>query len=183
MEELLRIVLIILVSSVKFVAGPTFAYLDRDYGFTFFETVSYCVAGGMLGVWFFTFFSLEIQIGISWVRRKVLKAINGTKLIIRPGHQEDLVHPLDERKRIFTKSSRRFVKLWRKYGLFGVAFLTPVVISIPVGTVILNLFEDHKGKIFLYMFFSILFWSLVLTGAFELFHVVNVPELRERVVG
>ena len=55
MEELLRIVLIILVSSVKFVAGPTFAYLDRDYGFTFFETVSYCVAGGMLGVWFFTF--------------------------------------------------------------------------------------------------------------------------------
>jgi len=33
------------------------------------------------------------------------------------------------------------------------------------------------------MFFSILFWSLVLTGAFELFHVVNVPELREKVVG
>ncbi|MFM7823352.1 MAG: hypothetical protein ACKPB3_06205, partial [Bacteroidota bacterium] len=78
MEELLRIILIILVSSVKFVAGPTFAYLDRDYGFTFFETVTYCVVGGMLGVWFFTFFSLEIQIGINWVRRKALKAINGT---------------------------------------------------------------------------------------------------------
>jgi hypothetical protein len=182
-EGLFKIIIVILVSSVKFVGGPTFAYLQEDYQFSFFETVVYCVSGGMLGVWIFTFFSLEIQIAIGWVRRRLLSAINGTRLIIRPGHEEDLVHPLDVRKKIFSKRSRRFVKLWRKYGLLGVAFLTPVVISIPVGTVILNLFEDHKGKIFLYMFFSIVFWSLVLTGFFELFHVANMPELKERVVG
>lgn len=183
MEGLLKIVFVVLVSSVKFVAGPSFAYLNDEYRFTFFETVSYCVAGGMLGVWVFTFFSLEIQIGINWVRRKALLALYGTKLIIRPGHEEDLVHPIDQTRKVFTKRSRRFVKLWRKYGLAGVAFLTPVVISIPVGTVILNLFEDHKRKIFFYMFVSILFWSIVLTGAFELFHATSVPELKEKVVG
>jgi hypothetical protein len=67
--------------------------------------------------------------------------------------------------------------------MVGVSFLTPVVFSIPVGTVVLNLFEDNKGKIFLYMFFSVLFWSLLLNGIFELLHVANMPELQEKVIG
>ncbi len=183
LEEVLKVIFVILVSSVKFVAGPSFAYLENEYPFTFFESVAYCVIGGMLGVWFFTFFSLEIQIGINWIRRKLQKAINGSRLIVRPGHEEDLVHPVTQQRKIFSKRTRRFVRLWRKYGMVGVSFLTPVVFSIPVGTVVLNLFEDNKGKIFLYMFFSVLFWSLLLNGIFELLHVANMPELQEKVIG
>ena len=59
----------------------------------------------------------------------------------------------------------------------------PVIISIPVGTIILNAFEDNKQKIFLYMFFSILFWAVLLTTIFEILHVVNIPELKERIFG
>jgi hypothetical protein len=183
MGEFLKVLLIILVSSVKFVAGPTFAYFDENYEFTFLETVLYCVTGGMLGVWIFTFFSLEIQMVISWMRIRLLKLLKGKTLIVRAGHEEDLVHPIATEKKIFSKKSRRFVKIWRRYGMAGVAFITPVIISIPVGTVILNLFEDNKAKIFIYMFFSILFWSVMLTLMFELFHATNMNDLKEKVSG
>ena len=183
MEEVIKVIVVILISSVKFVAGPSFAYLENEYPFTFFESVVYCVVGGMLGVWFFTFFSLELQIGINWIRRKILRAFNGTRLIVRPGHEEDLVHPVNQQRKVFSKRSRRFVKLWRRYGMVGVSFLTPVILSIPVGTVVLNLFEDNKVRIFIYMFVSVLFWSLLLNGMFEFFHASNMPQLQEKVIG
>lgn len=179
MSEFVKIILIILLSSVKFAAGPPFAYFDERYDFTFYETVLYCLLGGMLGVWVFTFFSLEIQLTLHWFRSKLRRKKN------RPAEvQIDPVTGLPlHRKKIFSKRSRQFVKLWRKYGFFGVAFLTPVLISIPVGTLILNLFEDNKLKIFTYMFFSILFWSVLLTAMFEILEVVDITQLREKLFG
>jgi len=179
-----------LLSSVKFVAGPPFAYFDERYDFSFFETVSFCVIGGMLGVWFFTFFSLEIQLGAHWVKHQLKKAVRAPQLFSNPKTTEgdieihyEFVDPNAAQKKIFTKRSRRFVKLWKRYGLIGIAFLTPVLISIPIGTVIANAFEENKKKIFLYMFFSIVFWSILFTSVFELLHVVNLPELRQRIFG
>jgi len=173
-SEFVKIILIILLSSVKFAAGPPFAYYDQRYDFTFFETVIYSLIGGMLGVWVFTFFSLEIQFGIDWVKKKFFRAVSKTPF----GKSDPDDKPVA--KKIFSKKSRRFVRLWRKYGMIGVAFITPVIISIPVGTVILNLFEDNKQKIFIYMFFSILFWAVLMTSIFEILHVVNIPQLKER---
>jgi hypothetical protein len=191
-SEFIKIILIILLSSVKFVAGPPFAYFDERYDFTFFETVLYCLIGGMLGVWVFTFFSLEIQLITNWIKRQLKKAIKKPEIFSKPRSTEgdieityqliDDKHPSDIKK-VFSPRSRRFVKLWRKYGLAGVSFLTPVILSIPIGTILLNAFEDNKRKIFVYMFFSILFWSLFLTSIFELLHVVNIPQLKERLFG
>lgn len=189
MSEFVKILLIILLSSVKFVAGPPFAYFDDRYDFTFFETVLYCVIGGMLGVWVFTFFSIEIQLVIQWLKKQLKKAVKRPQIFSKPlATEENIVInynlvPAQSAKKVFSPGSRKFVKIWRKYGLFGVAFLTPVVISIPIGTFIANAFEDNKKKIFLYMFLSILFWSLFLTSIFELYHVVNIPQLKEKIFG
>lgn len=180
MSEFVKIILIILLSSVKFAAGPPFAYYDQRYDFTFFETVIYSLIGGMLGVWVFTFFSLEIQFAIDWIKKKFFHAVSK-----RPFGKSSVTAAENDQpaeKKIFSKKSRRFVRLWRKYGLIGVAFITPVIISIPVGTVILNLFEDNKQKIFIYMFFSILFWAVLMTSIFEILHVVNIPQLKERLL-
>jgi hypothetical protein len=188
-SEFVKILLIILLSSVKFVAGPPFAYFDERYNFTFFETVLYCVIGGMLGVWFFTFFSLELQLIIGWIKRQLKKVFVKPQIFSKPASTAgpidityELVPKVVPGKKIFTPRNRKFVKIWRKYGLFGLAFLTPVVISIPVGTIIANAFEDNKPKIFIYMFFSIVFWSLLLTTSFELLHVVNIPQLKEKLL-
>jgi hypothetical protein len=189
-SEFVKIILIILLSSVKFVAGPPFAYFDERYDFTFFETVLYCVIGGMLGVWVFTFFSLEIQLTYHWVKRQLKKALTPQDLFSKPKATQDhleikyeLITSETTKKKIFSPRSRKFVKLWNRYGLIGVSFLTPVILSIPVGTILLNAFEDNKRKIFIMMFFSILFWSVLLTSIFELLHVVNIPELKQRLIG
>jgi hypothetical protein len=189
-SEFVKIILIILLSSVKFAAGPPFAYFDDRYDFSFFETVLYCVIGGMLGVWVFTFFSLEIQLGITWIKKQIKRAVRAPQMFSRPRTTEgdldvhyELIQASEPEKKLFSPRSRRFVRLWRKYGLIGISFLTPVLISIPIGTVIANAFEENKKKIFLYMFVSIVFWSVLLTTIFELFHVVNIPELKERMLG
>lgn len=190
MSEFVKILLIILLSSVKFVAGPPFAYFDDRYDFTFFETVLFCVIGGMLGVWVFTFFSLEIQLIIHWIKVQFKKAVKKRPQVFsKPLATENNIEisynlvATETIKKVFTPQSRKFVRIWRKYGLVGVAFLTPVILSIPIGTVIANAFEDNKKKIFVYMFFSILFWSLLLTSIFELYHVVNIPQLKEKLFG
>ncbi len=190
MSEFVKIILIILLSSVKFVAGPPFAYFDERYDFTFFETVLYCVLGGMLGVWVFTFFSLEIQLITHWIKRQLKKAVQRPQIFSKPRSTEgeieityNIVDAYDEKKKLFSPQSRKFVRLWKKYGLIGVSFHTPVILSIPIGTIIVNMFEDNKAKIFMYMFFSILFWSVLLTTIFELLHVVNIPQLKERLLG
>ncbi|MBK9049083.1 MAG: hypothetical protein IPN54_04155 [Bacteroidetes bacterium] len=185
MSEFVKILLIILLSSVKFVAGPPFAYYDERYDFSFFETVIYCVLGGMLGVSVFTFFSIELQLIASWFKNKYKKVIAKSRASLQRGSKAEIVEFTDhgEHKKLFTPRNRKFVRIWRKYGLIGVAFLTPVFISIPIGTIIANAFEDNKKKIFLYMLISIVFWSVFFTSMFELYHVVDMNELKEKVVG
>ncbi len=191
MSEFVKILLIILLSSVKFVAGPPFAYFDERYDFTFFETVSYCVIGGMLGVWVFTFFSLEIQLIWEWAKHRLKKMVKEQKIFSKPeltddGIEINYTYISDNSKvpqKIFSKRSRKFVRIWRKYGLIGVAFLTPVLFSIPIGTIIANSFENNKQKIFVYMFLSIVFWSVTFIAIFEVLHVVDISELKEKLIG
>jgi predicted neutral ceramidase superfamily lipid hydrolase len=82
---------------------------------------------------------------------------------------------------VFTKRNRRLVSIFRKYGLLGIAFLTPVILSIPIGTIVANSFEPNKRKIFLFMFISILFWSTLMVSLFEIFHAKNVIDLQEQI--
>ena len=191
MSEFVKILLIILLSSVKFVAGPPFAYFDERYDFSFFETVIYCVIGGMLGVWVFTFFSLEIQLTWDWMKHRFKKMVRKESFFSEPEPTDDTLEvnytyvekDFKPKRKVFSKRTRKYVRIWRKYGLIGVSFLTPVLISIPIGTIIVNSFEQNKAKIFLYMFISIVFWSVTFTSIFEFLHVESIPELKSKLFG
>jgi hypothetical protein len=80
-------------------------------------------------------------------------------------------------RKIFTKRSRRIVKIWKTYGLLGLAALTPVLFSIPIGTFFMTRYEKNRNKIFLYMFVSITIWSLILTTVLQLTHVKSLHEI------
>lgn len=71
-------------------------------------------------------------------------------------------------KKIFTKRNRIIVKVWRKYGLLGIAVLTPVLFSIPVGTVLACYFERKRYKVYLYLFTSVIIWALLLNSVYYL---------------
>ncbi len=167
-----------LLSSVKFAAGPPFAYYDNIYDFTFFETNLYCVLGGMLGVTVIIFLSHTLAKAWRWI-------VNIFKKLIKnylPVDSELNTEPEPPKRiKIFTRRNRRIVKVWKDYGLIGIAFITPVILSIPIGTFIATRLSQDKRKLFIYMFFSIVFWSVLMTSLFELYQVVSVRELEDAV--
>ncbi len=66
-------------------------------------------------------------------------------------------------KPLFTKSNRRIVSIWKKYGLYGVAFLTPLLFTPIGGTLIAVSFGEHKAKIIVYMAISAAFWAIIVS--------------------
>lgn len=184
MGEFIKIALVILLSSVKFIAGPPFAYsFNKQYDFGFFESVIYSIAGGMLGVFVFTYFSEQVGKFWHWLKEKLKKIFKKKEMFSEPTvdieeHVEVHYTYIEKNtsanpKKVFTPRNRRLVKIWRKYGLVGIAFLTPVLISIPIGTIIANNMIHNKKKIFLYMFISIVFWSIFLNAVVEIFHLAS----------
>lgn len=71
------------------------------------------------------------------------------------------LHRLRKKKKLFTPKNRRMVRMWRKYGLKGVAFLTPVFFSPIIGTVMAISFGEPAKRIFFYMLGSALFWGVI----------------------
>lgn len=186
MDKLLKILAVIFLSSVKFVAGPPFAYYNESYEFHFAESIFYCVLGGMLGVFVFVNFSQPIF--SLWERLKNLfKKKNTTPFFDEPTVNLDGKVKVKykeggymvNQKRIFTPRNRRIVKLWTQYGLAGIALLTPVLLSIPIGSILAARYVHNKKKIYLYMFCAILFWSLTMIGIFELLQISHPQEIKK----
>jgi membrane protein DedA with SNARE-associated domain len=145
--EFFKIISIILLTMIKFIAGPTLGYAA---GLSFFTTIIITIIGMMLSVFLFTFLGNIIRI-------KILDKIF-------------------KRKKVFSKRSRRFVSIWKNYGIKGVAFLTPLLLTPIGGTIILTSYHTSKRIIILYMSISALFWSITLTGIIYLFgpSVLNI---------
>jgi membrane protease YdiL (CAAX protease family) len=72
-----------------------------------------------------------------------------------------LLNTFFKKRKTFTPRNRRIVRIWRKYGLMGIAFLTPLLFSPILGTLIAVSFGEKKTKIVLSMALSALFWSLI----------------------
>jgi hypothetical protein len=189
MNEFLKILLVIALSSVKFMAGPPFYYFNKQYTFTFFETISLSVLGGMVGVVIFVNFSDLLFQFWHFIIHKFIKLFAKKEVFSQPeadieGNYEIKYSyvPIASKRKIFSPRSRRIVKIWSEWGIIGIAFVTPVLLSIPIGTIITCRLVHNKRKIFIYMFFSILFWSILITSIFELYHVVTLQDLGKQIL-
>lgn len=67
----------------------------------------------------------------------------------------------------FSPKNRRMVKIWRRYGIIGVCFLTPVILSPPAGAFLVAAVGAPRKQVFLYMFIFGLFWATVWTFSVE----------------
>lgn len=107
------------------------------YDFNFTQTFLFSVAGGVISICAFSYLSDKIY-----------------KLI---------------QKRRKNKIKKRSVKkefgiiTARKYGLIGIAFLTPILFSIPIGTYLALYFFPEKRKTIPILITSVVGWSLVLS--------------------
>lgn len=73
------------------------------------------------------------------------------------------------------KTIRKLIKLKNGYGLIGVAVITPVLISIPVGCIFSASIEHNKLRVIRIQAMSVIIWSVVLFGLKGLLNIQIVP--------
>lgn len=135
--EIIQALSVLLLSCVKFFLAIPLAV---QYDFSFWQTFIFSCLGGVIGVIVFSKF------------RKVV-----LKIYYR-------IYPFNfnaNKKKNLRKTIA--IKTARKYGLFGIAFLTPVFLSIPIGTFIALHFFPNKKKTLPILFASVMGWSFLLT--------------------
>lgn len=108
-------------------------------GLSFWEQFLSTTTGGIAGVWFFTYLGDRIR---AWVRR------------FRRGPAKPFPPP-------------RWAHLWAKYGLWGVAFLTPPILSPPIGTAIALAFGTPRHRILGPMTLAMVVWGLFFASAWQ----------------
>ena len=133
MATVLKYITVYLLSGVKFVFGPTFGIA---YGLPVWLIIVLTACGMMTTIYLFLFFGKNIR---AFFRR------------------------LRKNPRVFTKRNRRFVKIWKKFGLKGVCLLTPLILTPPGGGLLVSLLGSNKKMIIKWMWISASFWSTVIT--------------------
>ena len=74
------------------------------------------------------------------------------------------------KKNIFTKGNRRIIRIKNKFGLKGLAFITPIFPGIAIGAFIAERFYKDKFKVIMYLNISVVFWSLTIYFLFYFFN-------------
>src|SRR5688500_5910421 len=105
-EEILRAIPVYFSCMLKFILGPIGGYAS---GLNLITTILTTVLGMMTVVFLFTYFG-------NWIREKVFSRFTKNKKPAIP--------------------NKKFAAIWKKYGLAGVALLTPIVLT-PIGGTLL----------------------------------------------
>lgn len=151
----LKVLEVALISSVKFLFAP---FEAERYDFNFGQSFAITTIGGLVGI--LIFYYAGTNIAIWW---KHVKAIFLSIFIRRPAS-------VIERKpsKNFTRTRRFVVRVKMKFGLTGIAVITPCIISIPIGTIIAAQFFRRRRPVLLYLTISLVAWSLILNGIAQL---------------
>lgn len=135
MPLILKYLIVYALSALKFIFGPSFGL---SFGLSLPEISILTLAGMMTTVYLISYFGTPI--------RSLTRRIFGAK----------------KKTKLFSARSRRFVKIWNRYGVKGVAFLTPLLLSPPGGTFIANALGGKKNEIIKWMWiFGTIFSILI----------------------
>ena len=145
-QEILKAIPVYLSSMLKFIIGPLGGF---GVGLHLFTTILTTVCGTMTVVFLLTFFG-------DWMRARILGKF--------------------KRKKLNVKRAEKFELIWKRYGLFGVALLTPIILTPIGGTLLAVSSGSPRRKIIVYMFISSSFWSVVISSAIYFFGNEVLPE-------
>ena len=127
--------------------------------------------GGMLGVILFSTFAVRIR---KWRKKRRIRTAQEVKLLLANA-QVDAYDPAKmvpsvpkmswSQRRVLKphniRRARRIKRLWSKFGIIGIALITPPIISPPVGAMIAVFFGERLRRIYLFMFLSVLLWAAI----------------------
>lgn len=135
---------VILASTIKFVGGPL---TGAALGLSWSETAVCTTLGMMLSVVGITYAGAALQALLDRYQK--------------------------QRPRRFTRRTRMAIRVWKRSGLLGIAFLTPLLLTPIGGTALAISFRVDRGQLLLYMLLSGIFWAIVQTLA-----VYQIPGLK-----
>lgn len=106
-----------------------------------------------------------LAIKLSWIETAICSVVGmmlTVSLIVFSGDFIRKIFRKDKPKK-FTKMTRFGVKIRRKFGLIGIAFLTPILFTPPVGAALSIAFRYDKKEILVQMLISAVAWALAQT--------------------
>lgn len=134
LEEILKYLGIYLLACLKSILPPL---LGPAAGMSNLEIIIITVAGLMTSVLVFNFLGERIR--------------------------KDIIPFFIKNPKRFSPKTRRMVRVWRKYGVVGVCFLTPLILSPPGGALLVASVGAPRKQVFLYMFLFGLMWATIWT--------------------
>jgi hypothetical protein len=130
-DDLYKYFLVFISSMFKFFLGLA---IGAGFDLPFFVTALLTILGMMTSVVLFTSF-------------------------LGKGFHQWVMKTFFKNQKLFTKTNRRKIAIWKKFGLVGVAFLTPVLFTPIGGSMIANGFGETKERIFVFMLVSATLWA------------------------
>ncbi|ACT95039.1 conserved hypothetical protein [Dyadobacter fermentans DSM 18053] len=131
---LLKYLSVALASTLKFFGGPIAGVVLK---LTWWETALCSAVGMMFTVFVLTYLGGAIRNLIQKKRKSPPKR--------------------------FTRTNRIAVNIWRKFGIVGIAFLTPPLFTPLFGPILAVAFRVPKASIFMWMSASALVWGLAIS--------------------
>jgi hypothetical protein len=139
MAEFIKILTVVLFCSLFFSKlGMPAAVILFEFDFAKVMLISWI--GGIGGTIFYTYLSAGL---IKWWNAYRFKKVGGPK------------------KPVFNKANRRIIRIKNRFGLTGIAILTPLFLSIPLGAFLAERFYKKKSKVILAISFWVIVWSIV----------------------
>lgn len=139
-----RYISVIIASTIKFIGGPL---TGATLGLSWLETSLCTVMGMMFTVIVVTYAGTGLQALIDRYRKRPPKR--------------------------FSTRTRFAIRVWKRFGLLGIALLTPLILTPIGGTALAVSFRAGRSKLLLYMLISGVCWAVVQTLA-----VYQIPGLK-----
>lgn len=149
-----------IISAVKFLVAP---FVSFGLGYNFFQTVIITTIGGVAGVFFFFYLSSALL----RLFRRVWPKIRSFFIRRKMHHQKVILERKNKTvnaRKNFSRKNKFIVMTKRKYGLWGIAFLTPILLSIPLGTFLANKYYRNKKSVLISLTISVLCWSIIMSS-------------------
>lgn len=142
--KIIELILILVGSAFKYSITTLFA-ADSSLG----TITAYAanIVGGAWGIICFTFLGRSFQ---NWYKKR---QINNGKY------------------KVVTKRNRNLVKFRNSLGLAGIAFLTPILLTIPLGVLLSLSLTQDRNKIIRYHILSCILWTSLILLPYKLLNI------------
>lgn len=151
MPHYLKIINVFLLATVKYFYTPLAAFLLK---LGLWETMITMISGGIVSFITFYYISKILRIIFRYVLPALRKVIP-VRWLNRHKTWKNQRAEKRKHKKIFTRRNKFIVKFRKHYGFWGIIVAMPVIISIPIGAILIRKYFNHRKGSFVYPILAI----------------------------